>query len=283
MNKLLTGIMLHSRNETPPPLYTEPEPISSDGEKESPSSLPYFGRNSKVIISCNSLTSSSYMSASLTTMQILEEKTCLLIIQFQCHPSANRRFASLEIKWKLKQVDEACPTPRVIDVAPKHAIGARSEETHQQQHQVNHSAQYSFAGGGAGIEVNRKHSVERDISRAMIITGSIRGRQSNTAAWTVEENAGVKSGIPPHFCVALVATYEGSFMMDLDVVAKQHGAGGAFWRSVHHPKGQLQVDVDREHAEFKPFKPSETWGQWFPCITGEAAGSTIHRLEPLRR
>ena len=293
MNNLVLQIEMHAesltearhwnhqpdRNETPPPLYAEPEPTLNGCEK---ALFPYPGHsNGKVIISCDSRTSSSYMSASLTTLQILEEKKCLLIIQFQCHPSANRRFTSLEIKSRLTQVNEAYPTPRIIDIAPKHAIGARSEENHKSERQVNNIAQYSFAGAKAGIAVNRHHAVEKDVARAMIITGSIRGSES--AVWTVAENIGIKSGLPPHFCVALVAEYEGGLTIDLDVFAKQHGGAGHLWRSYHHPKGHLHVDVDRLHTEFPSFKPSRNWRQWFPCITGEVVGSsTIHPYEAIR-
>ncbi|KAF8153797.1 hypothetical protein B0H34DRAFT_66877 [Crassisporium funariophilum] len=54
----------------------------------------------RYVILCKDLSWSSYISASVGSVQILEEKKCLLMLHFQCHPSPTHRFYSLAIKCK---------------------------------------------------------------------------------------------------------------------------------------------------------------------------------------
>ncbi|KDR78081.1 hypothetical protein GALMADRAFT_245068 [Galerina marginata CBS 339.88] len=238
--------------------------------------------NSTSTIISEELSSSSYMSASLATVQVLEKNKCLLILQFQCHPSSTRRFTSMRIKWKFRTIRGAPMSPRVIDVAPKQSIGAKNEERHHRKFGVTIPAQFNFAGVAVGPEVNTEWKMAKTLSRAMFFTGSVRGHWRDSAEWTVDENASAMSGIPPHFCVAAVVEYGGVFMMELDIVAKQSGMGS--WWSRNHARGEFAVDVDKLHDEFQEYKPSNTWQQWFPLITGEVeGGATVYPQEAVCR
>lgn len=91
----------------------------------------------------------------------------------------------------------------------------------------------------------------------------------------MEENASAMSGIPPHFCVAAVVEYEGNFMMELDIVAKQSGMG-SWMSSRNHAKSEwLPVDVEKLQNEFSEYKPASSWTEWFPQISGEVAGGYV--------
>uniref|UniRef100_A0A8H7XV97 Uncharacterized protein n=1 Tax=Psilocybe cubensis TaxID=181762 RepID=A0A8H7XV97_PSICU len=238
-------------------------------------------RSPTVIIS-EELSSTSYLSASLSTVQVLEPHRCLVILQFQCHPSPSRRFNALRIKWKLKSVRGVHPS-KMIDVAPKYAIGAKNEESHHRKYSFSIPAQFSVGGFNTGPEVNAEWQVRKQLAHAMTITGSIRGHSQDSAEWSVEENASAMTGIPPHFCIAAVVQYEGIVMMELEVLAKQRGTG-SWWSSRNQAKEDFVVDFDKARREFPEYKPSHNWTCWFPLITGEVAGgAVVHAQEAVTR
>ena len=264
----------------PPPPYIDTNPPRLAGSSKD-SEVVDSPRDSNVIID-EELSITSYMSASLATVQILEKKKCLLVINFQCHPSTSRRFTSLRIKWRLDPVKGSRP-PKVVDVAPKHSIGARNNEHHKRIFGIALPAQFNVAGVTFGPEINQEWGMEKIVARAMMITGSARGRGPDAAEWTVAENPSAMSGIPTHFCVALVVEYQGPFQIDLDVVAKQLGTV-RWWSSRNHTRGQCLVDVDSVHHKFQEYKPSGDWRTWFPRINGEIEGGVAdYAQEALRR
>lgn len=213
------------------------------------------------------------MSASLSTVQILEPNKCLLVMQFQCHPSDTRRFTSLRINWRLRNVKGAL-APKVYDIAPKQSIGARNEERHRWMFGIAAAAKLAALGGEVGPEFSQSWEINKTVARAMVITGSTRGLLPEAAEWSVTENVSAKTGIPPHFQVAIVVEYGGIFMMELDVVAKQLG-NNRWWSSRNHVRAELPVDVDSLHREFEPYGPSNGWRQWFPLFKGEVEGGMV--------
>jgi len=194
-------------------------------------------------------------------------------MHFQCHPSETRRFSSLRINWKLRCVKGA-RVPRVLDVAPKQSIGGRNEERHKWLFGIAATAKLAALGGEVGPEFNQSWEINKNVARAMVITGSTRGLLPDAAEWSVTENSSAKSGIPPHLQVAIVVEYGGIFMMELDVVAKQLG-NNRWWRSRNHVKAELPINVDGLHGGFQPFGNGQNWRQWFPLIKSEVGGGSV--------
>ncbi|KAF8890825.1 hypothetical protein CPB84DRAFT_1784619 [Gymnopilus junonius] len=261
--KASKGSSSFSHQPEDPPKYTDRPALPRSG-------------SCKVIIS-EDLSKSSYMSASLSNVQVLEKNKCLLILQLQCHPSSHRRFTSLRIKWRFRSpwTSGRDRSPSLVDVAPKQSIGAKIEEVKHRKFGVNIPVQFSFAGANVGPQFEHQWGTQKAIQRATVLMGSVRGHNQDSAEWSVEENASAMSGIPPHFCVAVVVDYEDTFMMELDIVAKQSGIGSWLSSRNHARSEWLPVDVERLQSEFPEYKPAGNWQEWFPQISGEVAGGYV--------
>ena len=259
---------------------------------DTPSPPPAYSNRPTPLRTCSAVLSheistSSYISASLAAVQILEKNKCLLILEFQCHTSSGRRFDHMTIKWNFRPVHGSHP-PLVLNVAPRQSIGARNEENHHRKYGITVPVQFTMAGATAGPEASAEIQIKQKVERAMIITGSIRGRRQDSAEWSIEENTSAMSGIPSHFCVATVIQYAGPFTMELEVLAKQRsmimmGWSRRAWHSVRI-KEETHIDVDTLQFQYEPYKPSLSWKEWFPLISGEVQGfSNVHPQEALRR
>ncbi|KAF9555962.1 hypothetical protein CPC08DRAFT_820739 [Agrocybe pediades] len=234
------------------------------------------------------ISSSCYVSASMTTVQVLEKNKCLLILEFQCHTSSGRRFDHMSIKWNFKDAYGTHP-PMVLHISPRQSIGARNEENHHRTYGLKVPVQFTMAGATAGPEANAEIQIKQKVERAMIITGSIRGQRQDSAEWTLEENSSAMSGIPSHFCVAAVIQYTGPFFMDVAIRAKQRaltmfGLSRRAFHDIHAKSGPCHIDADNLQRQYEPYKPSANWKQWFPLISGEVEGfNNVHPQEALRR
>ena len=243
-------------------------------------------RQATMLISHCDPATSSYISASLGMVQILPGNLCFLEIDIQCHPSPRRRVDYLDINCRFLEGNNINIShgPMVYDVAPKQSIGARNEEMHSKKIGVNMPVKAPTVIP-VGPELNAEYQITRVVERATVITGSIRGKDQDHAIWTIEENPSARTGVPSHFCVAIVVHYSGLFCIDLEIHAKQRGR---FRRSLHplHARGSKTLDIKRLVLQYEPQKnqPSESWRDWFPLITGDIKGGNLLREQvPLRR
>ena len=253
---------------------------------ESPPPEYQLQRQATMLISHCDTATSSYISASLGMVQTLSGNLCFLEIDIQCHPSPRRRVDYLDINCRFSERDNSNIShgPMVYDVAPKQSIGARNEETYSKKIGVNMVVKAPTVIQ-VGPELNAEYQITRVVEHATVITGSIRGKAQDHAKWTIEENPSARTGVPSHFCVAVVVHYSGLFCIDLEIHAKQRGR---FRRSLHplHARASKMLDIKRLVLQYEPQKnqPSESWRDWFPLITGDIkGGNLLHAQVPLRR
>ncbi|PPQ76597.1 hypothetical protein CVT24_013020 [Panaeolus cyanescens] len=270
------------------PLISDPPPFTSKDAKGVPIDNPLRPplsvnppasgrpgrRESDVIISEEFNSTSSYLSAKLKHVQVLEPgHRAFLMLHFQCHPGIGHRCRSINIKWKFRSDSKASDSPRVIDVAPKQSVGAHTEEAYTRNLALSAPAQVNVGGATFGPELSGHWERSKIVSRAMIITGSVRGIWSDSAEWTLVENSGAKAGVPSHFCVGVIVSYDGPFKMELILDAK-HVASAKWWKSHIQAKNEVPLDIDMRAADFEPYADSANWKQWFYSINGEIDGTT---------
>ncbi|PPQ82111.1 hypothetical protein CVT26_011760 [Gymnopilus dilepis] len=219
---------------------------------------------------------SSYISARLSNVQILEEKICLLVVRFQCHPSPGQRFTILRIKWQFQGCHDQ-EAPSLEDVAPKQCIWDKTREHKDTDFKVNIPFQFTIGSIALGPQFEQQWKTQKTIQRGTTLTGSIRGLDGDAAEWTVEENASAMSGVPPHFCIAAVVNYEAPFLMEMEISAIQRRTSNVLPVSkIDQAKSESTlVDVEKLHRTLPDYKPAHGWREWFPEISGEVRGGGI--------
>jgi len=208
-----------------------------------------------------------YLSATFSKAEDLGDRTSLLILDFQCHPSRGRRFSDMTIEWSFKAMCCDTPTspPKVVYAAPRHSVGGQTDEQRRKLLGLNAPLQYATLGASIGVEAKAELEVHKVIPYAMTITGTIRGNPADYCVWTVKENGSNATGIPPHFRIAAVLEHDEPFatMLDVEVTIE----GERWWRKTfRHRESKPVVDVgmSKGNPEGEP-----EWWKHVQDLTGE--------------
>jgi hypothetical protein len=251
----------------PPSRPKSPDPLTmrSIGDQHSP-----LARGSEltgsVLMDWN-ISRAAYLSATFAEAKDLGDRTSLLILDFQCHPSRGRRFSDMTIEWSFKAMCCDTPTspPKVVYAAPRHSVGGQTDEQRRKLLGLNAPLQYATLGASIGVEAKAELEVHKVIPYAMTITGTIRGNPADYCVWTVKENGSNATGIPPHFRIAAVLEHDEPFatMLDVEVTIE----GERWWRKTfRHRESKPVVDVgmSKGNPEGEP-----EWWKHVQDLTGE--------------
>ncbi|KAF8897344.1 hypothetical protein BD779DRAFT_1490313 [Infundibulicybe gibba] len=221
----------------------------------------------------------SFLSASFTTIQPLDDHKSLLVLVVRCHPAPGRRFLNATIKWKFKpHTDPQATTrqrpPRAIALAPEHTVGGWSEEQTKLVWGLAAPLEVGFSGVSVGVEASREKETSKAVMHAMTIIGTPRSGGMR-CVWTIVENK--SSGR------AVVLDHEGPFETTLDVKAE---LGGKFWptyiqaKKANNGEGMKKViDVKRWKCGEATWEPGELgWKKFMAGFSGEVSG-VMHEFE----
>ncbi|KAF4611742.1 hypothetical protein D9613_004062 [Agrocybe pediades] len=266
---------------------------SKQGEAKSPKPIerPALLRvgNSILISQPSEQTTESSISVKLSMVQILPKGLCFLRLDIQSIGSVTHRVDSMTVRWhfsKATGAPESAEDPRVIDIAPKQSTGAKNEEFRERVINAEVPVQVKFgAVVTAGPKLSGQVTTKTKLERATVLTGII-GGHGQQVEWRAKENRSLKSGIPAHFCLAVVLKYSSTIVMKVQVDATQRTGKFLFDFSgpVIKAEAAFEVDVGTLRREYKPTQPSEEWEVWFPKITGDVEGANLERVQaPLYR
>lgn len=232
--------------------------------------------------------SGSYLSAELATVQRLDANKSLLILAFQCHPASRRHFANAKITWKFRpniapgisSASSPDPPPKVVAHAPKRSLAGRTDESNSLNWSLALQVQVGIANNVVGVQAGRQNEVQKTVSHAMTMTGTVRGNRTE-CVWTLEGNKSSSSGIPSHFQVAVVLEHEGLFVIELNVKAELRG-GLIPTRHLQSKKsgdgrGLLWiVDVEKWENIVAKCGPIESeWMAFMETVTGEVPAAVV--------
>ncbi|KAF9468927.1 hypothetical protein BDZ94DRAFT_553614 [Collybia nuda] len=240
--------------------------------------------------------SDSYMSAELSTIQRLDERRSLLILNLTCHPAPGRRFVNARVDWRFRSPPSPSPgsspgakspspspspflgrlNPRIVVIAPQHSVGGWTEEQTRLMWSLALPLEVGFGGPSIGIEPSREKETQKAVMHAMSIVGSTRENMSR-AFWTIEENKSSERGIPSHFQLAVAVEHNGPFVIELEIKAE---LGGGLWPTyMLSKKGKggnglrRLVDVDVWKSGEIEMEPGEkAWRSFLGGLTGEVSG-----------
>ncbi|KAG5643767.1 hypothetical protein DXG03_009646 [Asterophora parasitica] len=231
--------------------------------------------------------SNSYLSATFSTIQPLDDRKSLLILDIACHPAPGRRFVNATLTWRISSVPTS-PTlgtvkstppirqPKVVTIAPQHSVGGWTEEQTKLMWGLSAPVEVGFGGASVGLTPSTERETQKAIMHAMTIIGTIRSGGAR-ATWTVEENKSSQRGIPSHFQLAIVVDHSGSFLSDMDIKAE---LGGGLWPTfLQAKKGrsenslQRAIDVETWKCGEVLWQPGEQgWKKYVAGLTGEISG-----------
>ncbi|KAF9555109.1 hypothetical protein CPC08DRAFT_712293 [Agrocybe pediades] len=261
---------------------------SKQGEAKSPKPIerPALLRvgNSILISQPSEQTTKSSISAKLSMVQILPKGLCFLRLDIQSIGSVTHRVDSMTVRWhfsKATGAPESAEDPHVIDIAPKQSTGAKNEEFRERVINAEVPVQVKFgAVVTAGPKLSGKVTTKTKLERATVLTGII-GGHGQQVEWRAKENRSLKSGIPAHFCLAVVLKYSSTIVMKVQMDATQRMGKFLFDLSGPVIKGEaaFEVDVGTLRREYKPTQPSEEWEVWFQKITGDVEGADLVRAQ----
>lgn len=238
--------------------------------------------------------SDSYMSAELSTIQRLDERRSLLILNLTCHPAPGRRFVNARVDWRFRPPPASTPSsspsgkspspspipgrlnPRIAMIAPQHSVGGWTEEQTKLIWGLALPLEVGFGGASVGIEPSREKETQKAVMHAMSIVGSTRENMSR-AFWTIEENKSSERGIPSHFQLAVAVEHNGPFVVELEIKAE---LGGGLWPTyMLSKKGRggnalrKLIDVETWKCGEIELEPGEkAWRAFLGGLTGEISG-----------
>ncbi|KAF5374610.1 hypothetical protein D9615_008955 [Tricholomella constricta] len=231
--------------------------------------------------------SNSYLSATLSTIQPLDDRRSLLTLIIACHPAPGRRFVNATITWRISSPPTPpahgpakptghTPAPKIVALAPQHSVGGWTEEQTKLIWGLSVPLEVGFAGASVGITPSREKETQKAVMHAMTIIGTVRSGGAR-ATWTVEENKSSQRGIPSHFQLAVVVDHSGPFVSDMDVKAE---LGGGLWPTfLQAKKGrggnglQRVINVDTWKCGEVVWEPGELgWKKYVAGMTGEVSG-----------
>lgn len=231
--------------------------------------------------------SDSYLSATLSTIQPLDDRRSILILIVACHPAPGRRFINATINWRLSSPPKqsspgteksisGARAPKIIMLGPQHSVGGWTEEQTRLLWGLSVPVEVGFGPASVGVTPSREKETEKAVMHAMTILGTVRSGGAR-ATWTVEENGSSQRGIPSHFQLGIVVDHVGPFLAELDVKAE---LGGGLWSTfLQAKKGrsgnglQRVIDVESWKCGEVSWEPGEQgWKKYVMGMTGEVAG-----------
>ncbi|KAK0720172.1 hypothetical protein B0H67DRAFT_468483, partial [Lasiosphaeris hirsuta] len=141
----------------------------------------------------------------------VDDLCTLIVLGFRFDPnSVARRIKEAHVVVKFAAMDKNTPDPEVLDMYPNGQFSF-APSTHQET--LVRGGGVSVGGIAAGVpvggELKLEHTIERDISDAAGVRGSIdlRGRNwgaKNSVSWTLWENKSAKTGVLPSMPAAIL-------------------------------------------------------------------------------
>ncbi|KAG5654498.1 hypothetical protein H0H81_001139 [Sphagnurus paluster] len=227
----------------------------------------------------------SYLSATLSTIQPLDDRRSILILTVASHPAPGRRFVNTTITWHISAVPPSpnisekasAPSqpPKILTLAPQHSVGGWTEEQTKLIWGVQAPLSAGFGPASAGITPSVESEKQKAVMHAMTILGTVRSGGAR-ATWTVEENKSSQRGIPSHFQLAIVVDHAGPFLSDMDVRAE---LGGGLWPTfLQAKKGRTDglkhvINVETWKCGEVQWEAGEQgWKKYIAGMTGEVSG-----------
>jgi len=258
----------------------------------------------------------SYLSATLSTIQPLNDHKSILILTIVCHPAPSRRFVNATVTWKVS-LWQAAPLPndiasstitssaksqfqsqlttqtthvsipKIVVLSPQHSLGGWTEEQTRLLFGISVPVNAGFPGGSVGVQPSAEKETQKAVIHAMTILGSIRDNGTK-AHWTIEENKSSERGIPSHFQLAMVVDHTALFVSELDVKAE---LGGGLWPSfLKAKKGKdgnglkKVIDVEKWKCGEVLWEPGEQgWRQYVASLSGEVPGAVLDFHQAIAR
>ncbi|KAG6832976.1 hypothetical protein H0H92_004860 [Tricholoma furcatifolium] len=231
----------------------------------------------------------SFLSATLSTIQPLDNHKSLMIITIACHPAPERRFVNATVSWRVsappsdadsEKATQTLPpsehAPKILALAPQHSVGGWTEEQTKLIWGLSLPMRVHVGPGSVGVEPSTERETKKDVLHAMTIIGTVRSAGTR-ATWTVEENKSSERGIPSHFQFAIVVSHTGPFVSELDFKAE---LGGGLWSTYlqakkgKHGNGSKRIiDVDAWKCGDVLWESDEQgWKKYIASFTGEIDG-----------
>ncbi|KAF9555964.1 hypothetical protein CPC08DRAFT_711572 [Agrocybe pediades] len=269
------------RSMSPAPSYTHVGNTPASFEKENPAKTTQRQSEDRRMLACTpDDNGGSYISASLAMVKKLPDDHCFLQFDIQHHQSHRFRVSHMDLTFSFR-VGSSHSSLAIRGLAPKESIGARNEEAHSKKV----GASIPVKAYGTGAEINAEYQVAKVVEHATVIRGSIRGQNESCAKWTVDENSSAMTGVPSHFCVALVVKYSGVFTLNLAIEAKQSGSWLKLWHDGPEIRitGSKEMNIDSLEGHYKagwPLSRSPAeWNDWLGEITGDVSGGSVFHAQ----